>query len=91
MRSGGQRTHNERFGIVETHEWHVNRGLLIQGGPQGAECRSGGRKRRGRSGYRPRLFADDDELLVRASAVLKSQGPENWSRGPVGDPVMQPG
>ena len=25
---------------------------------------------------------DDDELLVRASAVLKSQGPENWSRGP---------
>ena len=24
---------------------------------------------------------DDDELLVRASAVLKSQGPENWSRG----------
>ena len=23
----------------------------------------------------------DDELLVRASAVLKSQGPENWSRG----------
>ena len=26
-------------------------------------------------------FADDDELLVRASAVLKSQGPENWSRG----------
>ena len=26
----------------------------------------------------------DDELLVRASAVLKSQGPEN---SPVGDPV----
>ena len=24
---------------------------------------------------------DDDELIVRASAVLKSQGPENWSRG----------
>ena len=24
---------------------------------------------------------DDDELLVRASAVLKSQGPENGSRG----------
>ena len=24
---------------------------------------------------------DDDELLVRASAVLKSQGPENWPRG----------
>ena len=24
---------------------------------------------------------DDDELLVRASAVLKSQGPGNWSRG----------
>ena len=23
----------------------------------------------------------DDELLVRASAVLKSQGPENWSHG----------
>jgi len=23
----------------------------------------------------------DDELLVRASAVLKSQGPENWPRG----------
>ena len=22
----------------------------------------------------------DDELLVRASAVLKSQGPENWPR-----------
>ena len=30
-----------------------------------------------------RLFCsgDDDELLARASAVLKSQGPENWSRG----------
>ena len=27
---------------------------------------------------RPR---DDGELLVRASAVLKSQGPESWSRG----------
>ena len=27
---------------------------------------------------------DDDELIVRASAVLKSQGPET---GPVGDPV----
>ena len=27
------------------------------------------------------LALDDDELLVRASAVLKSQGPENWSRG----------
>ena len=27
-------------------------------------------------------FGDgDDELLVRASAVLKSQGPENWPRG----------
>ena len=26
-------------------------------------------------------FHDDDELLVRASAVLKSKGPENWSRG----------
>ena len=26
-------------------------------------------------------FGDDDELLERASAVLKSQGPENWSRG----------
>ena len=24
---------------------------------------------------------DDGELLVRASAVLKSQGPENWPRG----------
>ena len=24
---------------------------------------------------------DDDEFLVRASAVLKSQGPESWSRG----------
>ena len=24
---------------------------------------------------------DDDELIVRASAVLKSQGPENWPRG----------
>ena len=23
----------------------------------------------------------DDESLVRASAVLKSQGPENWPRG----------
>ena len=29
----------------------------------------------------PSCFDDDDELLVRASAVLKSQGPENWSRG----------
>ena len=29
---------------------------------------------------RSRVF-DDDELLVRAPAVLKSQGPENWSRG----------
>ena len=28
-----------------------------------------------------RLFSGDDELLVRASAVLKSQGRENWSRG----------
>ena len=27
-------------------------------------------------------FTDGDgELIVRASAVLKSQGPENWSRG----------
>ena len=26
--------------------------------------------------------SDDGELLVRASAVLKSQGPENWPRGP---------
>ena len=26
-------------------------------------------------------FYDDDELLVRASAVLKSQVPENWPRG----------
>ena len=28
-----------------------------------------------------RVGNDDDELLVRASAVLKSQGPENWPRG----------
>ena len=28
-----------------------------------------------------RNASDDDELIVRASAVLKSQGPENWSRG----------
>ena len=28
-----------------------------------------------------RARMDDDELIVRASAVLKSQGPENWSRG----------
>ena len=28
---------------------------------------------------------DDDELIVRASAVLKSQGPENWSRGRPGE------
>ena len=27
------------------------------------------------------FVVDDDELIVRASAVLKSQGPENWSRG----------
>ena len=27
------------------------------------------------------MMVGDDELLVRASAVLKSQGPENWSRG----------
>ena len=27
------------------------------------------------------LAFDDDELIVRASAVLKSQGPENLSRG----------
>ena len=26
-------------------------------------------------------YLDDDELLVRASAVLKKQGPETWSRG----------
>ena len=26
-------------------------------------------------------FVDVDELLVRASAVLKSQGPAKWSRG----------
>ena len=26
-------------------------------------------------------IVDDDELIVRASAVLKSQGPENWPRG----------
>ena len=32
-----------------------------------------------------KLNDDDDELLVRASAVLKSQGPENWSRGRPGD------
>ena len=31
------------------------------------------------------VFTDDDELIVRASAVLKSQGPENWSRGRPGD------
>ena len=30
-------------------------------------------------GFPPR--GDDDELVVRASAVLKSQGRENWSRG----------
>ena len=30
---------------------------------------------------RVRALPDDDELLVRASAVLKSQGPENWSHG----------
>lgn len=29
---------------------------------------------------------DDDELLVRASAVLKSQGPENLPRGRPGKP-----
>ena len=27
------------------------------------------------------FFGDDDDLLVRASAVLKSQGPENWPHG----------
>ena len=31
-------------------------------------------------------FGDDDELLVRASAVLKSQGQKT---GPVGDPVRK--
>ena len=30
-------------------------------------------------------FLGDDELIVRASAVLKSQGPENWSRGRPGN------
>ena len=35
---------------------------------------------------------DDDELLVRASAVLKSQGPENWPRGrPGGRPARGAG
>ena len=35
---------------------------------------------------RPRAALDGDgELLVRASAVLKSQGPENWSRGRPGN------
>ena len=29
---------------------------------------------------------DDDELIVRASAVLRSQGPENWPRGRPGNP-----
>ena len=33
-------------------------------------------------------FGDDDELLVRASAVLKSQGPENWSRGRPGQKTL---
>ena len=32
---------------------------------------------------------DDDELIVRASAVLKSQGPEAWSRGRPGDPPLE--
>ena len=31
------------------------------------------------------FYDDDDELIVRASAVLKSQGPENWSRGRPGE------
>ena len=36
----------------------------------------------GSQSRRPLLrYYDDDELVVRASAVLKSQGPENWSRG----------
>ena len=36
----------------------------------------------GSQSRRPLLrYYDDDELIVRASAVLKSQGPENWSRG----------
>ena len=41
--------------------------------------------RRGRGGCSFGAFSDDDELIVRASAVLKSQGPENWSRGRPGD------
>ena len=41
-----------------------------------------GREGKGREGKgMEELEGDDDKLIVRASAVLKSQGPENWSRG----------
>ena len=37
--------------------------------------------------WRVSRFVGVGELLVRASAVLKSQGPENWSRGRPGASV----
>ena len=42
----------------------------------------------GVGGFATNFMLDDDELLVRASAVLKSQGAENWSRGRPGDAIV---
>ena len=77
-------------GVGGTGRW---RRVVAVGAPAASRCAGaawrlgalagGGARRVGRR--RQPVFRhagdDGDELLVRASAVLKSQGPENWSRG----------
>ena len=53
---------------------------------RGKWCSFSAKPRFLRSPRGDRAPLNDDELLVRASAVLKSQGPENWPRGRPGAP-----